>query len=141
MPTRIFGVYCLLHETIARFASLTGRAKSKQDACHYCLSDAGPLSVFLNAAAFFNATKRKAYACCNGIIRRMARKASITNRHLRRASRSALVAKPPEASFRVRKMHPHWQYAVYAEMLGKKLRGVNVTWYLGHNWTFSAEED
>jgi hypothetical protein len=38
-------------------------------------------------------------------------------------------------------MHPPWQYAVYAEMLGKKLRGVNVTWYLGDSWTFSAEED
>jgi hypothetical protein len=56
-PTRIFGIYSLLHETIARFASAAGRPKSKQDACHYRLSDARAFGVFFNTATLLQRDK------------------------------------------------------------------------------------
>jgi hypothetical protein len=79
----------------------------------------------------------KAYACCNGIIGQMARKASITKRHLRRASCSALVVKRFEVSVRASKMIP-----LAANRLCRDAdMSVENVWYLGHDWTFLPIDD
>jgi len=53
MLASVSRVYALLHEPITTLPPSTARAKSKQDACHHCLSDAGALGVFLNTTTFF----------------------------------------------------------------------------------------
>ena len=52
MLASVFHVYALQHEAITMFPPSTARAKSAQNACHYHLSDAGALGVFLNTTTF-----------------------------------------------------------------------------------------
>ena len=52
MLASVLRVYALLHEPITTFPPPTARAKGKQDARHYRLSDAGALGVFLHTTTF-----------------------------------------------------------------------------------------
>src|SRR5262249_8047878 len=53
-PTaKVRRVYGLLHKAITTFSPATARAKSKENACHYRLSDAGALGIFLNTKTLF----------------------------------------------------------------------------------------